>query len=86
LKPIVLTYVKYRTEFTNLAEQLARWAKDKNLNGATLACIRPSTNCVDCHKVVGDNGILDLKRREPRPQIGLHDSGSANVLVSRLPD
>ena len=57
-----LNYVKYSAELAVIADELARCAKDRDLNGATLAYVRMTINCVDCHKFVRDNRILDISR------------------------
>jgi hypothetical protein len=62
LSPSV-TYVKYSAEFSSIAEELARRAKQRDLNGSTLSYIRLAINCIDCHKFVRDNRILDPKSR-----------------------
>jgi hypothetical protein len=45
-------YVIYTGEFQRLADELSRKAKDKNLDGATLAYFRLTSSCVNCHKYV----------------------------------
>lgn len=57
-----LTYIKYSTEFTSLADDLARRAKEKDLNGATVAYIRLTINCVECHKHLRDGRVPDRAR------------------------
>jgi hypothetical protein len=58
-----LNYVKYSSEFAAIADELARCAREHDLNGATLSYVRLTINCVDCHKYVRDNRILDPKLR-----------------------
>ncbi len=58
-----VAYIKYSTEFTAISDELARCAKEKDLNGATLAYVRLTINCVDCHKYVRNDRILDPKLR-----------------------
>ena len=53
-----LDYVRYCGEFTELADELARRAKDHDLNGATLSYVRLTLNCVECHKHVRDHHVL----------------------------
>ena len=55
-----LKYVKYGAEFTELAEELSI-RPEKDLNGATLSYVRLTLNCVECHKHVRNNRILDPK-------------------------
>lgn len=56
-----LDYVRYCGEFTAVADELARRARDHDLNGSTLSYVRLTINCVECHKHVRDNRILDPK-------------------------
>jgi hypothetical protein len=50
--PNVTDYVVFTTEFQRLADEMNRKAKDKNIDGATLAYLRLTMNCVNCHKYV----------------------------------
>ena len=45
-------YLAYTTEFQKLTDELRQKAKDKNIDGATLAYLRLTMNCVNCHKYV----------------------------------
>ena len=45
-------YVVFTSEFQRLADELAKKAKDRNIDGATLAYLRLTMNCVNCHKYV----------------------------------
>jgi hypothetical protein len=54
-----LAYVKYSSEFAMIADELARCAREHDLNGATLSYVRLTINCVDCHKLVRNNRVLD---------------------------
>jgi hypothetical protein len=45
-------YVVFTTEFQRLADELVKKARDKNMDGATLAYLRLTMNCVNCHKYV----------------------------------
>jgi hypothetical protein len=45
-------YIVFTSEFQRLADELAKKAKEKNLDGATLAYLRLTMNCVNCHKYV----------------------------------
>jgi hypothetical protein len=58
-----LTYVKYVAEFVSIVDELDRRAKDENLNGTTLSYIRLTMNCVECHKFVRDDRILDQRKK-----------------------
>jgi len=50
--PNATDYVAFTTEFQRLADEMAQKAKDKNIDGATLAYLRLTMNCVNCHKYV----------------------------------
>jgi hypothetical protein len=50
--PNVGDYLIFTTEFQRLADEMDRKAKDKNIDGATLAYLRLTMNCVTCHKYV----------------------------------
>jgi cytochrome c556 len=43
-------YDRYSDDFRRAAETLVRSARDKNLDGATLAYLDLTLNCVKCHK------------------------------------
>jgi cytochrome c556 len=45
-------YVIFTTEFQRLTNDMERQAKAKNIDGATLAYLRMTMNCVTCHKYV----------------------------------
>jgi hypothetical protein len=55
-----VNYLRMSAEFQDLAEELARKAKEKNLDGATLAYVRLTMNCVKCHEFTRDNRITRL--------------------------
>jgi hypothetical protein len=50
--PNAVDYVVYTREFQRLTDEMADAAKSKNLDGATLAYLRVTMNCVNCHKYV----------------------------------
>ena len=45
-------YELYSNDFRRLVEMLRKEAKDKNLDGAALAYVELTLNCVKCHKYV----------------------------------
>ena len=45
-------YVVFTGDFQRLCDDLAKTARDKNLDGATLAYVRLTMSCVNCHKYV----------------------------------
>jgi hypothetical protein len=50
--PSASDYMIFTTEFQRLTEEMDRKAKEKNIDGATLAYLRLTMNCVTCHKYV----------------------------------
>lgn len=50
--PNAADYIAFTSEFQKISDELARKAKEKNLDGATLAYLRLTMNCVQCHKYV----------------------------------
>jgi hypothetical protein len=50
--PNAVEYVAFTSEFQRHADELAKKAKEKNIDGATLAYLRLTMNCVNCHKYV----------------------------------
>jgi hypothetical protein len=47
-----LEYVRYSGDFQRLCNELIRNANEKNLDGASLAYLQLTLNCVECHKHV----------------------------------
>ena len=47
-------YTRLSAEFRRATQDLAKAAKAKNLDGATLAYVTVTLNCVQCHKHVRD--------------------------------
>ena len=50
--PNATEYVAFTSEFQRCSDELIQKAKDKNIDGATLAYLRLTMNCVNCHKYV----------------------------------
>lgn len=50
--PNATDYVALTTEFQRYADDLARNAREHNIDGATLAYVKLTVNCVQCHKYV----------------------------------
>jgi hypothetical protein len=59
-----LDYLRRSAEFQDLAAELAAKAKARNLEGATLAYVQLTINCVNCHKLVRDERLVTLGPRE----------------------
>ena len=57
-----INYLRLSSQFQDLAEELAQDAKDKNIDGATLAYVQMTVNCVACHKLVRDKKLLSFAR------------------------
>lgn len=55
-----VNYLRLSAEFQDLADELAQKAKEKNLDGATLAYVRLTMNCVKCHEYTRDKRITRL--------------------------
>jgi hypothetical protein len=45
-------YIVFTSEFQRLTDELVKKAREKNMDGATLAYLRLTMNCVNCHKYV----------------------------------
>lgn len=58
-------YKRHSEEFRRTAELLAEHARRKNIDGAALAYVQLTLNCVNCHKEVRRLQIEDPKK--PRP-------------------
>lgn len=50
--PNVEQYLPYTTEFQSLCDDLMKNGREQNIDGATLAYVRLTLNCVNCHKYV----------------------------------
>jgi hypothetical protein len=50
--PNAADYIAFTNEFQRLADDIDRKANDKNIDGATLAYVQLTMNCVNCHKYV----------------------------------
>ncbi len=54
-------YERHSINFRRSVDALTKAAKDKNLDGATLAYVRVTMNCVECHKFVRGKLVASLK-------------------------
>jgi len=52
-----INYLRMSAEFQDLADELATKAKQRNLDGASLAYVRLTLNCVKCHEYARDNRL-----------------------------
>ena len=60
-----INYLRLSAEFQDLAQEVTEKAKQKNLDGATLAYVRMTVNCVKCHEYTRENRITRLDSRVP---------------------
>jgi uncharacterized membrane-anchored protein len=56
-------YAQHSLAFRRQAEALARAAAARNLDGATLAYVRLTMSCIDCHKFVRGKRVAALDSR-----------------------
>lgn len=54
--PSATDYVMLTTDFQRHADELVKQAKAKNIDAATLAYVKITMSCVQCHKFVRDTG------------------------------
>ncbi len=54
-------YADHSATFRKNVDALIRAARNKNLDGATLAYVRITMNCVDCHKFVRGKLVASAK-------------------------
>jgi hypothetical protein len=57
VSPSVL-YLRYSSEFQRLAGELIANANEKDIDGATLAYVQLTINCVNCHKHVRQDRLI----------------------------
>jgi hypothetical protein len=55
-----VNYLRLSTDFQDVASELEAKAKEKNLDGATLAYVKLTMTCVKCHKMVREQRLLSL--------------------------
>jgi hypothetical protein len=53
-------YLRLSAVFRDLADELATKANQEKLDGATLAYVKLTINCVECHKLVRDDRLISL--------------------------
>jgi hypothetical protein len=54
--PNATDYIMMTTDFQRHADDLVKQAKAKNIDGATLAYVKLTMSCVQCHKFIRDTG------------------------------
>jgi hypothetical protein len=62
-----VNYLRLSAEFQDLAGEMEAKAKEKNLDGATLAYVKLTMACVKCHKLVREQRLVSLGPFEKRP-------------------
>jgi hypothetical protein len=55
-----INYLRLSAEFRDLADELAAKAKGRNLDGATLAYVKLTMNCIKCHQLVRQERLVRL--------------------------
>jgi hypothetical protein len=55
-----VNYVRLSAEFQDVASEMEAKAKEKNLDGATLAYVKLTMTCVKCHKTVREQRLISL--------------------------
>ena len=50
-------FIQHSKEFERVTTQLAKYAKDKNLDGASLMYVQLTLSCIECHRFVRDKAI-----------------------------
>jgi hypothetical protein len=58
-------YIRYSDAFRRNVDELTRAAAERNLDGATLAYVKVTMSCVECHKFVRGKKAAWLKRGSP---------------------
>jgi hypothetical protein len=49
-----MMYIQHSSEFEDLADKMAKAAKDRNLDKASLHYVDLTMNCIECHRFVRD--------------------------------
>ena len=50
-------FIQHSDEFARLTTKVAKYAKDKNLDGAALSYMQLTLTCIECHRSVRDKTI-----------------------------
>lgn len=64
-------YAQYSAEFRRSCEQMAKMAKDKNLDGAALSYMHLTMTCISCHKHVHSTKIAAGEEISPALELAL---------------
>jgi hypothetical protein len=76
-------YELHSNEFRRAAETISRKAKEKNLDGVTLAYMDLTMSCVRCHQYVRD--VRDAALPSLTPPVALAKPGAAYPSSDRVP-
>ncbi len=60
-------YDLFTAEFRRRTEALEQSAREKNIDGATLAYSQMTFTCVNCHKYIRGRKVVQLKAAVPEP-------------------
>lgn len=66
-------YAQHSVTFRRQADAMVRAAKDKNIDGATLAYVRLTMSCVDCHKFVRGKLVAQTEPSNPWPSLAARE-------------
>jgi hypothetical protein len=58
-----VNYLRMSNEFQDLADEVAGKAKDRNLDGATLAYLKLTMKCIECHKLLRDERLIGFAEK-----------------------
>ena len=75
-------YDQHSVSFRRQVDALAKAARNKNLDGATLAYVRMTMSCVDCHKFVRGKIVASAKR-QPGPLVTVLQGSTTALETSR---
>jgi hypothetical protein len=57
-----MLYRQHSSEFQRVLKQMEKSAKDKSIDGSSLAFVQMTMNCIECHRFVRDKMIADRKQ------------------------
>ena len=66
-------YEQQSVLFRRQVDSMVKAAKDKNLDAATLAYVRLTMSCVDCHKLVRGK-LVASAGGSPQPMLAAHST------------
>ena len=58
-------YARQSAEFRRTADDLAKHAKEKNLDAAALDYVKLTLNCINCHKYVRGERVAQVEQPNP---------------------